>query len=373
MKRVKDRLYTVIEGVRVKNTRFPFSIFWTCLGMLCLIAGLHEGLVVGMDRLGVSPILQVHIMLLYWFLTAAGLTQHIRKRMETTYEQPLQRISEATRKVAKGNFSVYIPTTHTPDKLDYLDLMILDLNRMIEELGSIETLKTDFFSNVSHEIKAPLAVIQSNVELMETPGRTQEEYHEYARNIRRASRRLSSLISNMLRLNKLEKQAITPAPKRYDLCRQLCGCALQFERVWEEKDIEFDAGLDDEAYVLADEELMELVWTNLLSNAFKFTPAGGTVRLAQGRDGGRLTVSVSDTGCGMSAETLGRIFDKFYQGDTSRATEGNGLGLALVKRVLELSDGTIDVQSEPGRGSVFTVTLPAAHGEKRTEDTAYGE
>lgn len=372
MRGFKDRFFMVEDGMRVKKTRFPFSVFWICLGTCCLMAGVSQGLNYLMDWLNFSAIIEVHLMLLYWILVAAGLTLFIRKRMELTYEIPLKEISRATAKVAKGDFSVYIPTTHTPEKYDYLDLMILDLNRMIAELGSIETLKTDFFSNVSHEIKTPLAVIQSNVGLMELKGRTEEEYEEYVKNIRQATKRLASLISNMLKLNKLEKQTIKPVPVRYDLCRQLCDCALQFENVWEEKEIEFDADLEDQAFIRADEGLLELVWTNLLSNAFKFTPAGGTVRLEQKSTGNKIQVSVSDTGCGMGEETMHHIFDKFYQGDTSHSTQGNGLGLALVKRVLELSDGTIRVEGREESGSRFTVELLAAQTGAGEDDGTEG-
>ena len=152
-------------------------------------------------------------------------------------------------------------------------------------------------------------------------------------------------------LNKLEKQTIRPVPEIYDVCRQLCECALQYEDMWELKEIEFDADLDDRAYVEADPGLLELVWNNLLSNALKFTPRGGRVLLRQVSEGGQIKVTVSDTGCGMDEETLKHIFDKFYQGDTSHSTEGNGLGLALVKRVLELSDGTVSVESRKGSGT----------------------
>lgn len=367
MKRPESRTASTEDGAPIRQSRFPFSIFWFSFGGCTLSSGVGYGINLAMEDLALDPIVQTHLKLLYWFLVASALTLYIMNRTEKAYEKPLKRISEATRKVAKGDFSVYIPTTHTPDKLDYLDLMILDLNRMIEELGSVETLKTDFFSNVSHEIKTPLAVIQSSVELMEQPGRTQEEYHECARNIQAATRRLSDLISNMLKLNKLEKQTIQPVPERYDLCRQLCDCALQFESRWEEKEIEFDAELEDEAFVEADEGLLELVWNNLLSNAVKFTPPGGTVTLAERREGDCLFVSVTDTGCGMSEETLRHIFDKFYQGDTSHATEGNGLGLALVKRVLELSGGGVSVESREGVGSTFTVTLNAADADAEAD------
>lgn len=238
--------------------------------------------------------------------------------------------------------------------------MLGDFNKMVAELGSIETLKTDFFSNVSHEIKTPIAIIQNNAELLDRENLSEEDRRECTRSIMQATRRLSGLISNMLKLNKLEKQTIRPMPEECDLCAQLAECALSFEEQWERKGIELDADMEDSAAVCADAELMELVWNNLLSNAIKFTEPGGKVTLRETSDGKTVTVEVSDTGCGMSAETVEHIFDKFYQGDTSHSTEGNGLGLALALRVLQLTDAEISVKSAPGEGSRFTVVIPKA-------------
>ena len=343
----------------VRQSHFPGSLCVVYFVSLLLMSGVHMGLVTLINTKGWNDIVAVLIPTVYWALVAVGLPLYARWQIKKNYEEPMHRLAKATAKVAQGDFSVYVPPLHTADKLDYLDVMILDFNTMVEELGSIETLKTDFFSNVSHEMKTPLAVIQNYAQLLQKENLTEEERREYADSILQSTRKLSSLITNILKLNKLEKQTIRPVPEQYDLCQQLCGCALQFEDAWEKKEIEFIAELEDRVIIEADLGLLELVWTNLLSNAVKFTPSGGTVTLTQTSDEKEVTVSVSDTGCGMDEKTLRHIYDKFYQGDTSHSTEGNGLGLALVQRILQLSNGTIAVKSRVGQGSAFTVRLPA--------------
>lgn len=293
-----------------------------------------------------------------WLLAAVVFTLWTNYQVDRYYQKPIEEFSEAAREVASGDFSVYLAPHHTADKYTHLDVLFMDFNKMVEELGSIETLKTDFFSNVSHEIKTPLAVIQNNAELLRLEGTAREKSMEYTENILHATRRLSNLITNMLKLNKLENQTIKPVPQQYDLCAQLCECALQFEDLWERKKIEFEADIEEKAMIEADAGLLELVWTNLLSNAIKFTPSGGTITLSQVSRKDGITVCVADTGCGMDEATQKRIFEKFYQGDTSHSTEGNGLGLALVQRILQLSDGSIEVESKEGQGTIFTVRLP---------------
>lgn len=353
MKRVQTERYGA-----VRTSRFPLSIFALVLGGLLATSGVHVGLIVLMNTLALNKIIQTIVPLAYWIGMSVLVTLLIAGKTKKTLEKPVQELASATRKVAEGDFSVYIPTIHTADKLDYLDVMILDFNKMVAELGSIETLKTDFFSNVSHEIKTPLAVIQNTAQLLHDSNLSKEQRAEYTETIERYARRLADLITNILKLNKLEKQTIQPKPEPYDLCAQLAECALLFESRWEEKGIEFEAEIEDQATIKADAGLLELVWNNLLSNAVKFTEPGGTVTLRQTSTADSVEVSVSDTGCGMDEDTLQHIFDKFYQGDTSHATEGNGLGLALVLRILRMMGGSIAVSSAPGQGSTFTVHLP---------------
>jgi len=350
----------------IRDNRFPISLFFVYLGLLLLVGGFHMGLMVLMARLEVSPMWQVHLMILYWLAVATALTTYTWREIRKYYEKPLHDLADATRRVAEGDFSVYVPPTHTSDRLDYIDVMLVDFNKMVGELGSVETLRTDFFSNVSHEIKTPLAQIQNNAELLRN-GELSDEQRENVDRIYWASKRLDGLINNLLKLNKLEKQTILPDVTTYDLCEQLAECALSHEEAWERQKLEFEADMEDCVMITADQDLMELVWNNLFSNAVKFNRPGGKITLTEVSDDNEIRVTVSDTGCGMSEETRAHIFEKFYQGDTSHAMAGNGLGLPLALRVLQLNGFTIEVESTPGEGSAFTVIIPKAEKDDGRE------
>ena len=347
------------QDVRIKRRVWRFKESAVTYAVMLSISGVHAGLVILVIVLEFPDIIKVLVPLIYWALMAALFTVITNSQIRNTYDGPMRNLGRAARDVASGDFSIYMKPRHTEDKLDYIDVMYLDFNKMVEALGSMETMKTEFFSNVSHEMKAPLAVMSTSLELMAGGRLSQEEEKEQLKIAMAASQRMSGLIENLLKLNKLENQTIVPKTDSYDICAQLCDAALSFESLWEAKGIEFEAELEDEAWAAADKELMRIVWNNLLSNAVKFTPEEGTIRIRQISEGGRIIVSVSDTGCGMSEETISHIFDKFYQGDTSHSAEGNGLGLALVKRILQLTGGEISVKSREGEGSVFTVRIPA--------------
>ena len=279
----------------------------------------------------------------------------VRRRLMV--ERPTKRIISAGEKITSGDFSVRIEPLVGNYAYESFNSIIDCFNKMAEELGSVETLRTDFIANVSHELKTPLAVMQNYGTMLQSPDLPNEKRIEYAKGITENSRRLASLITNILKLNRLENQQIFPVSERFDLSEQLCQSLLQFEEIWEQKGIEIETDIEDEININSDSELLSLVWNNLLSNAFKFTENGGTVSVTLTADESCATVKISDTGCGISAETGAHIFEKFYQGDTSHAMQGNGLGLALVKRVVDIMNGEIAVESEIGKGSTFTVRL----------------
>ena len=268
----------------------------------------------------------------------------------------LRDISSAARKVAAGDFSVQIEPTRRDGRRNELDVLIEDFNKMTLELAGNEMLKSDFIANVSHEIKAPLAIIQSYTKAPKDGCATPEQQEQYVDIILAASKNLNTMISNILKLNKLENQQIFPAPEPYQLGEQLRRCALAYMEQWQEKGIAFEIDVEDVA-VCCDASYLELVWNNLLSNAIKYTEPGGCITLTSQVQDNAVLVTIRDTGCGMDAQTQARIFEKFYQGDTSHASEGNGLGLALVKKALEITGCEIAVESAPGQGSAFTVTV----------------
>lgn len=278
-------------------------------------------------------------------------------RRSLTVERAARRISEAAKRIVSGDLDARVENTGSFGMDESLVEITHCFNQMAEELSGVETLRTDFIANVSHEIKTPLAVMQNYGTMLQQPGLSEEKRMEYTTAITNASRRLAELISNILKLNKLESRQIYPAVKEFDLTAQLTDCLLQFENLWEEKNISLNVHLDDSIIIKSDEELLSLVWNNLLSNAFKFTEPGGTVSLSVSEAGNQVIVTVADSGCGISPEVGKHIFEKFYQGDTSRASQGNGLGLALVKRVVDITRSEITVESVPGKGSSFTVKL----------------
>ena len=288
----------------------------------------------------------------------------IRRRIMV--DKPVKLITDAAERIMNGDFSARVKPMHGSG-MEGFNQIGESINKMAEELSSVETLRTDFIANVSHEMKTPLAVMQNYGTLLQAPDLPEEKRIEYAKAITDASRRLADMMTNILKLNRLENQQIYSNPTTFDLGEQLCESLLQYESTWERKNIEIETDLAENVLVSADSELLSLVWNNLFSNAFKFTEDSGKVTLTLTADETYATVKVSDTGCGMSAEVGAHIFEKFYQGDTSHATQGNGLGLPLVKRVVDILQGEIGVESAVGIGTTLTVKIRRVNdGPKET-------
>ena len=285
------------------------------------------------------------------------LADYIRRKIMV--ERPTKLITEATEKIMSGDFSVRIKPMQSSG-LEGFNQIAEAINKMAEELSSVETLRTDFIANVSHEMKTPLAVMQNYGTLLQTPNLSDDKRIEYAKGVTDGSRRMADMMTNILKLNRLENQQIYPQVTEFDLGEQLCECLLQYENVWEKSEIEIDTDIAENVRVKADAELLSHVWNNLFSNAFKFTSSGGMVTVTLTATEHHAIVKVTDTGCGMTPEVGAHIFEKFYQGDTSHSVHGNGLGLALVKRVVDIMQGEISVESAVGKGSAFTVKIRRA-------------
>ena len=296
------------------------------------------------------------LILILVFILASFCTVFDYIRRKIMIDRPVSKILDATEKIARGDFDVRIDIDHTYDKYNEFDVIAENLNAMAAELDKSEVLKNDFISNVSHELKTPLTVIENYALALSDPELDKESREKYTKTLVMASKRLSDLVSNILKLNKLENHQLKPEMQQVSLNEMLTDAILSFETKIEEKNLNLCVELD-EVSVFSSPAFLELVWNNLISNAVKFTEQRGEIKVKLTEQNGFAVVSISDTGCGMSKEIGMRIFEKFYQGDTSHSSEGNGLGLALVKKVIDILGGEIMVTSELGKGSCFTVVL----------------
>ncbi len=334
---------------------FCLAAFVTTCGLMLFVSTLSVSLDITFTREHLKTAAKLTFANVLFISLLFTLVDSLRRWLMV--RRPVRRILAAAEKIAQGDFSVRLRPMGTFLSDDGFNQIIACFNKMAAELAGTETLRADFIANVSHELKTPLAVMQNYGTMLQEPGLSEEKRMEYAKGVTEAARRLAVLITNILQLNKLENQQIFPDLTEYDLGEQLCECLLQFENEWEKKGITIETDIADGVTYYADASLMSLVWNNLFSNAIKFTENGGSVYVSLRQKGAQIEAVVRDTGCGMSREVGRRIFDKFYQGDTSRAEQGNGLGLSLVKRVVDIVHGEIRVESVLGKGSTFTVTL----------------
>lgn len=328
---------------------------WTFLASVILTAGLMAAAAYGFlvfFGLLVNPffrLLAMPTLLMVFILTlAAGMGRSKLK--------PMNDLVHAMHAVSQGDFSVRVDAEDVPGDMGEL---VSSFNDMASELGGLELFRKDFINNFSHEFKTPIVSIRGFAKQLERDDLSDAERREYLDIIVSESDRLANMASNVLLLSKLENQTIVTDRTLYRLDEQLRRCILLLEKQWSEKNLEPDVDLDEVAY-RGNEEMVSHIWVNLLGNAIKFSPPGAPLVVRLRRDGNWAEARIRDAGEGMDEATRRRIFEKFYQGDTAHATEGNGLGLALVKRIVDLCGGTVAVDSAPGGGSTFTVRLPLA-------------
>ncbi len=267
--------------------------------------------------------------------------------------KPVHMLTRATRRVQEGDFSIKLEASHVPGEMGEL---MRSFNGMTEALSQTSYLQKDFISSISHEFKTPIASIRGFARLLQMPGLTPEQQQEYIGLIAQESDRLSRLSQTLLRLSALEQQTAPASLTEFSLDEQIRQVILRLEPTWSVKDIDWQLDLSNVS-VTSDQELLSHVWSNIIQNAIKFSPEGSTIEVrVQAEE--TAVVEITDHGIGMDEKTLNRIFDRFYQADRSRAQEGVGLGLCLVKRILDMLSGTVKVTSTLGEGSSFRICIP---------------
>lgn len=330
-------------------------IYYTiCVALIVILSGaMVTGVLFLLDALNIDYRLSYSTLIsIFVVATVAGalMSIFVGRRILA----PMVKLSNASKEVARGNFSVIVSDS---SRLEEVQTTFRNFNAMVRELNSISTLSNDFVANVSHEFKTPLTAIEGYTMLLQDPALKEEERGEYLDKILQSVHRLTTLTGNILMLSKIESKSIAEQYRYFRLDEQLRQAVVLLEPEWSQKKLSFDVSLD-EVTLHGCESLLMHVWTNLIGNAIKFSEEGQCIGIHLLEQKECVVVSIIDHGCGMSREVQERIFEKFYQGDTSRKALGNGLGLALVKRIVELTDGVIEVISQPGKGATFRVILP---------------
>jgi len=345
----KFEMKTPDAEIRSDNLRLYFIL---CLFLLlALSVGLASLLTILIEWLTKTRFTLPTIVWMILLSIALGLA--LSAILSSLFISPVTRLSRAMQRVARGDFTVRLDGA---GHFGEMRQSYRNFNTMVEALGATEMLQSDFVSNVSHEFKTPINAIEGYAMLLQDAA-DPDQQKEYVEKILFNTRRLGDLVNNILLLSRVDNQSIPPENAPYRLDEQLRQALLALERKWSEKGIELDVELEPVTYT-GNEKLMLHVWTNLLDNAIKFDPPGGLLRLRLRRLESGVEVSVTDSGPGMTPAEMARIFDRFYQADGSHQKEGNGLGLALAQRIVTLCGGKIAVESRPGQGSSFTVTLP---------------
>ncbi|MHC5216627.1 HAMP domain-containing sensor histidine kinase [Enterococcus sp. LJL128] len=346
-----------------RNRRSMYVHFSLVIALILLVSAIISGIfLVILMHFGIVeslfgyPLIRLIITLLSCTVIGTLIATFFSKRIL----RPLNKVVEGTRQIADGNFDIQIDPTGMNNDLEDL---IQNFNLMARELQNVELVHKSFINDFSHEMKTPLVSINGFAKQLQNPALTEAERTKYLQIITEETARLSTLSANILLLSKVENQeSITLKKIRYSLDEQLRHALILLQKEWEAKNLTMSLNLNP-VLIYGDSDLLIQVWLNILSNAIRFTDNEGTIQINCYRLGNEVKVNIKDSGAGMSDKVRRRIFNKFYQGDSSHQSHGNGLGLAIAKRIITLHDGKIIVKSKLGEGSTFIIILP----QKKTE------
>jgi signal transduction histidine kinase len=320
--------------------------------MMCISLLIYELLRIALGER--APVLFIVLAVILVLSLGCTFLDFLRRRF--TIEKPIEDILYATERIAAGDFTTRLEVNRSLREINEFDLIRENINLMTEQLAKSSVLKLDFTSNLSHEFKTPLTIISQYTKRLSDEKLSKEERDRCIDTVLLAASKLSQLVSNVLKLTRLDGETIKEEREVISLEESIATSVIAFEEALESKQIDLACDIEDiRLYTVG--SYVEIIWNNLISNAIKFTNPGGVIRIKAWRDGKICKITVADNGIGMPREVGERIFDRFYQADTSHSTEGNGLGLALVKRVVEILGGSITVESEVSKGTSFTVAL----------------
>lgn len=335
-----------------KNTIYGFFCFFITSAFNISLGILIYSLIEQKQKFVIAILILLIILLSALICT---LIDYFRRKIMIS--RPLNEILSATEMITKGNFNIRLTPNHSYQDYDEFDLIKDNINRMVHELSKNEILKNDFIANVSHEIKTPLSVIQTYANELKSNSLSEQEKEKYLDQLQFTTRKLTNLVTNILKLNKLENQKLNLDITTFNLSECLTEQILQYEDLINQKELILECDIEENLFIRSEQSYLELVFNNLVSNAIKFNKEKGKINISLKKQNESYIIEFKDTGCGMDKETGMHIFEKFYQGDTSHSKQGNGLGLALVKRVIDVLGGSINVISEVNVGTTFIITI----------------
>lgn len=337
------------------NVSLVYIVFWIMISSgLLTVASFVLLYFIGLFSIfALTPVFSPLVTLVVSCFIGTSISAATSKRVL----KPLNQLIKATKTISKGDFRVRVDEGSSNYEISEL---LKNFNHMAEELGSIEMFRNSFINDFSHEFKTPIVSIRGFAKQLQNENLSAEKRKEYTDIIVSESERLANMSANVLLLTKFENQKFITNQTEYELDEQIRNCIILFEKQWDTKNLEINIDLEP-IKIYSNAEMLSHLWINLIENAIKYSYENGHISILCCEIGNNIEFKISDTGKGMDNNTLKHIFDKFYQGDKSHAMQGNGIGLSIVKRIVELCKGEINVESSLDNGTTFIVKLPKIH------------